>query len=89
MHEAIGYLAKRVKGAEEALEAVLEELRRQLQREQKTLEQAVYGDEFDAEQGPIQERVVAVLQEVIERLEEASEAVEASREALVRLPEEL
>ena len=64
-------LVKRIEGAREALTKVLRELEQQAGRESKLLEEAAFGDEFDEEVAPIQEKVVAAMARAIELLDEA------------------
>jgi len=71
MHQAFTHLAKRVADVSKALLEVSQELQNQLERENKTLEEAEYGDAFDEELAPIQEKVVAALQESLEELDDA------------------
>lgn len=82
MHAAFNHLGKRVREAQEALNQVIREIQKQAERETKTLEQAAFGDEFDEELAPIQDKVVAALQEAMELLDEADRAMDDARRTL-------
>lgn len=86
MHEVFSYLAKRVDGARTGVEELARELQQQLEREQKALEAAEYGDEFDSERSVVLEAVVAALQEALERVHAAEEQLTEARETLREVP---
>lgn len=87
MHEVFGYLAKRVDAARLAVEEVSRELEKQLEREQKALESAEYGDEFDAERSTVMEAVVAAMQAALERMHSAEEQLREAHETLREPPD--
>ena len=86
MHEVFSYLAKRVDAARLSVEEVSRELEKQLEREQKSLETAEFGDEFDAERSEVLELVVAAMQDALERLHSAEEQLREAHETLRDVP---
>lgn len=86
MHEVFSYLAKRVDAARLSVEEVSRELEKQLEREQKSLETAEFGDEFDAERAEVMELVVAAMQDAVERLHSAEEQLREAHETLRDVP---
>ncbi len=87
MHQVFVHLAKRVASAREALNVVIREMQKQSEHETKTLEEAAYGDEFNSELAPIQEKVVAALQEVLEALDEADARLGLAEETIKSIPD--
>ena len=82
MHQAFKHLAKRVVEAQAALTAVISEVEKQNERETKTLEDVAYSREFNAEQAPIQENVVAALQTTLESLYHADDDLSTATRTL-------
>lgn len=87
MHPAFDNLAKRVGEVQDALLELIREIESQNDRETKLLEQAAYGDEFDDEVAPVQEKVVAAFQEVLESLDRAHDELEGSKATLKEISE--
>ena len=88
MHPAFNHLAKRVGETEQVLAKLIREVQQQNERETKLLEQAAYGREFDEEVAPVQEKVVAAFQAVLESLDRALDELEASQARLKEISEE-
>ncbi|MGE0709837.1 MAG: hypothetical protein AB7N76_24890 [Planctomycetota bacterium] len=82
MHDALKHLAKRIGGALTGVEELLRELERQSEREAKTLEEAEYGDDFDAELTTTQENVVAALNDAVRHVDAAASQLDEARRAL-------
>lgn len=82
MHQAFKHLAKRVLEAQSALTAVITEVEKQNERETKTLEDVAYSREFNAEQTPIQENIVASLQTTLEALYHADDDLTSATRTL-------
>ena len=75
-------MGKRVAEAQALLIAVVTEVEKQSERETKLLEEAAYGRQFNDELAPIQEKVVASLQAVMEGLDRADRELTRARETL-------
>jgi len=75
MHEAIAFLKKRVEAAKKDLDEVTTLVAKQSEREQKALEAAEFGAEFDAGKALPQEQLVEALQEALEGMEEARDGL--------------
>jgi hypothetical protein len=85
MHEAISYLQKRIEALSKETDSVLDELSKQVERESKTLESMEYGRDFDEERSLLQEKVVEVLQDSLEALQEAQAGARDAAKAFDRL----
>lgn len=82
MHDAVDHLAKRIDAAAAALTALLDDVEKQAEVEAKRLEEASEGDEFDDEEARGQAEVVDAMQEALERLETAEDALVRARDVL-------
>jgi hypothetical protein len=85
MHEAIGYLQKRIEALSKETDGVLDELSKQVERESKALESMEYGRDFDEERSLLQEKVVEVLQDALEALQDAQTGARDAAKAFDRL----
>ena len=86
MHEAYKQLAREVSVLQESLRALTRKLEAQSEREIQALDRVAYGRRFDAEQAPIQERVVAAVGEGLEALDAACRELEEARLILQDMP---
>jgi exonuclease VII small subunit len=86
MHEVFTHLAKRIGAVRDTVTNLVRELEQQLERENETLEQAAYGDDFDEGLTPVQEQVVAALQEALELVDGAETKLDEARGVLAELP---
>jgi hypothetical protein len=84
MHEAISYLQKRIETLSKETDGVLDELSKQVERESKTLESMEYGRDFDEERSLLQEKVVEVLQDALEALQDAQAGARDAAKAFDR-----
>jgi hypothetical protein len=85
MHEAIAFLKKRTEAAKKELDELASVLAKQSEREQKALEAAEYGADFDAGRALPQETVVEALQDAVEGVEEARDGLIRAVEAFKTL----
>lgn len=85
MHEAIAFLRKRTEAAKKEIDELASVLSKQNEREQKALEAAEYGAEFDAGRALPQEKLVEALQEALEGVEEARDGLIRAVEAFKTL----
>ena len=87
MHQAFNHLAQRVDEVEASLLQVIREVEAQNERETQLLEKVAYGKQFDEQVTPIQERVLADMQTVLERLDHAQDALAMARRTLSEISE--
>ena len=85
MHEAIAFLKKRTEAAKKEIDELAAMLGKQSEREQKALEAAEFGDEFDAGRAVPQEKLVEALQDAVEGVEDAREGLIRAVEAFKKL----
>jgi hypothetical protein len=81
-HHHFTHLAKRVTELQSELIAVVTEIEKTSERETKVLEDVAYGKEFNEELAPIQEKVVAALQDAMECLDRAERELTQAKERL-------
>jgi uncharacterized protein YukE len=82
MQDPLQHLAKRVTTARSTVDEVLRELEKQTEREGKSLEEAAFGEDFDADFASRQEDVVAALNEALRLVDSASASLEEAARGL-------
>lgn len=75
MHEAIAFLKKRAEASKKDVDELAGLLAKQAEREQKALEAAEFGADFDAGRALPQEKIVEALQDALEGVEEARDGL--------------